>query len=568
MFGLLKNKLSNFIKGLAGREESKGASSEKVTSPAEALQQVEKTEAFLPQEKTAPPVQMPQQEKKPEQVSPQEKSPPLAQAVPKAKIEPTPAQAAAVEKKTETTHEEKTLPKEAAHQKIEKTETKFEELQPAVAPQKQEEHKKSILDSVASVFAPKKHKQKDGQPKIESSSPPVQQPKQEFPKTTGVQQEPEAPKPTIAEPEQTPVPRPMQSPAPKFETPKTEVPKQAPSPVHKAEPPKAGSAKPSPLPAPAPKADYDLSRLEKKAHEEKRGMAPKIGIGAAIKSFFSNEITIGEGEVSDLLEELELSLLEADVAYDVSLEVTSQLRNRLVGMKVPKGEVESRTKATITQVLEGVMESERNFDFIQRVKSCRKPVKILFVGPNGAGKTTTMAKVARMLLDSGLTVVFSASDTFRAAAIEQTEVHAGRLGIKAIKSKYGADPSSVAFDAINFAKANSVDVVLVDSAGRQDTNANLLSELKKINRVAQPDIKLYVGESIGGNSIIEQIKAFNEAIGLDGAILTKIDCDAKGGTAISIAKTTGIPIVFLGVGQGYSDLVPFDAHKLAQEIMT
>jgi len=557
MFGLLKNKLSNFIKGLTGREEGKEPSSEKAIPPAEALQQGQKPEQALPLKKTIPPVQTAhgakeapasiEETKKPEATLPQEKTAPLSQMPQqeekpeKKQAEPAPPATEKVERKTPAI----TLQKE-------------EEPKTAVAPQKQEEHKKSIFDSVASVFAPKKHEQKE-----EIASPPIQQQKQESQKPAAVQPKPETPKPTIAEPRQTPVPRPVPSPAPKIETPKTEAPKTAHSPVHKAEPPKTEPAKPSP----APQADYDLSRLAKKAHEEKRGMAPKIGLGTAIKSFFSNEITIGEGEVSDLLEELELSLLEADVAYDVSLEVTSQLRNRLVGMKVPKGEVESRTKTAIAQVLEGVMESERKFDFIQKVKSCGKPVKVLFVGPNGAGKTTTMAKVARMLLDSGLTVVFSASDTFRAAAIEQTEVHAGRLGIKAIKSKYGADPSSVAFDAINFAKANSVDVVLVDSAGRQDTNANLLSELKKINRVAQPDIKLYVGESIGGNSILEQIKAFDSAIGLDGAILTKIDCDAKGGTAISIAKTTGIPIVFLGIGQGYSDLVPFDARKLAQEIM-
>jgi len=237
-------------------------------------------------------------------------------------------------------------------------------------------------------------------------------------------------------------------------------------------------------------------------------------------------------------------------------------------MKVPRADVQGRTKDAVRLVLESVMDSDKKFDFMERVKSLPKPVKILFVGPNGAGKTTTMAKMARKLLDSGLTVVFSASDTFRAAAIEQTEVHAERLGIKVIKSKYGADPASVAFDAINYSRANKIDVVLIDSAGRQDTNANLLSELVKINRVAKPDIKLYIGESISGNSVLDQIRAFDGAIGMDGAILTKIDCDAKGGTAISIAKSTGIPVLFLGIGQGYADLVPFDPHKIAREIMS
>jgi fused signal recognition particle receptor len=300
---------------------------------------------------------------------------------------------------------------------------------------------------------------------------------------------------------------------------------------------------------------------------DKRETAPKIGLGSAIKSFFTNEITIGESEVSGLLSELELSLLEADVTYDVSLQVTEQLRTKLVGMKVPKGEVESRTKQAIIEVLAAIMDNDKKFLLPARVRELARPAKILFVGPNGAGKTTTMAKVARMLMDSGLTVMFSASDTFRAAAIEQAEVHAGRLGVSVVKSGYGADPSSVAFDAINFARSHNIDVVLIDSAGRQDTNVNLLDELKKMNRVAKPDLKIYIGESIGGNSIIEQIGAFNEAIGIDGAILTKLDCDAKGGTAISVSRATGIPILYLGVGQGYNDLVAFDPGKIAREIM-
>ncbi len=312
----------------------------------------------------------------------------------------------------------------------------------------------------------------------------------------------------------------------------------------------------------------DLAKIEKKASSEKKGLAPKIGLGAKIKSFFSSEITIGESEVNDLLEELELSLLEADVAYDVSLEVVSQLKKKLVGMKVPKGEVEKLTRQAVQQVLASVMQSSREFDLVEKVKTLPKPAKILFVGPNGAGKTTTMAKLAKIFIDSGLKVVFSASDTFRAAAIEQAQVHADRLGIRLIKSKYGADPASVAFDAINYARSHSIDVVLIDSAGRQDTNANLLDELKKLNRVAKPDLKIYVGESIGGNSVIDQIQAFDAAVGMDGAILTKIDCDAKGGTAISISKATGIPVLFLGVGQAYADLVSFDPEKIAREIMT
>jgi fused signal recognition particle receptor len=340
-------------------------------------------------------------------------------------------------------------------------------------------------------------------------------------------------------------------------------------PAEKAEvKPASQAAKPMPPPV-QKQPELDLSKLEKKAAmaPEKREVAPKIGLGTAIKSFFSSDITIGESEVSDLLSELELSLLEADVAYDVSLDVTAQLRGRLVGMKVPKGKVEERTRQAIEEVLSSVMTSDRKFDLVERVCSLPKPAKILFVGPNGAGKTTTMAKVAHMLMSAGLTCVFSASDTFRAAAIEQTEVHAGRLGVKVVKSKYGADPASVAFDAVNFARTHNIDAVLIDSAGRQDTNANLLDELKKISRVTKPDVKIYIGESIGGNALLDQVRAFDEAIGMDGAILTKIDCDAKGGTALSLTKSTGIPVLYMGVGQAYADLVPFEPGRIAQEIM-
>ena len=413
-------------------------------------------------------------------------------------------------------------------------------------------------------------KPKAEQPKpIETEKPtPVEAPKKKpfeipflhKPKPQEQKPVPKTPEPPKkAQKEATPAPpKPEQKEAIAIQSPprkKEKPPVQKPS---LAQPPQAQIAPPA----------ADISRLEKKASSEKKDIAPRIGLGTAIKSLFSNEITISEGEVNDLLEELELSLLEADVAYDVSLEVTSQLRQRLVGMKVPKKEVAARTKEAVQQVLESVMDSDKKFDFLARIKSSEKPVKILFVGPNGAGKTTTMAKVAHMLLEAKLTAVFSASDTFRAAAIEQTEVHAQRLGLKVIKSKYGADPASVAFDAISFAKAHNIDVVLIDSAGRQDTNANLLDELRKINRVAKPDLKIYIGESIGGNAIIEQIKAFDSVVGMDGAILTKIDCDAKGGTAISVAKSTGIPVLFLGTGQNYTDLVPFDPHKIAEEIMS
>ena len=222
----------------------------------------------------------------------------------------------------------------------------------------------------------------------------------------------------------------------------------------------------------------------------------------------------------------------------------------------------------IKAVLAEIMTPPNALDFSQRLEDAKKPVKLLFVGPNGAGKTTTIAKIATMLKKKGMTVCLAATDTFRAAAIEQLSVHAQRLNVPIIKSEYGSDPASVAFDAVKYAKAHDIDAVLIDSAGRQDTNANLIDEMKKIDRVVAPDLKIYVGESISGSALIEQIRAFHEAIGIDGAILTKLDCDAKGGTAISLSYTTGVPILFLGVGQQYEDLRAFDSDEVAGQILS
>ena len=195
------------------------------------------------------------------------------------------------------------------------------------------------------------------------------------------------------------------------------------------------------------------------------------------------------------------------------------------------------------------------------------PYKILFVGPNGAGKTTTMAKIASMLIANNITCVLSASDTFRAAAIEQTAYHASKLGINVIKGTYGADPASVAFDAIAHAKAHGIMVVLIDSAGRQETNKSLIEELKKISRVANPDLKIFIGESISGNALLEQVKVIDEAVKLDGIVLTKLDVDAKGGNTLSILSDTTIPILYFGTGEKYSDIISYDPQFIVDNIL-
>ncbi|PIN84021.1 signal recognition particle-docking protein FtsY [Candidatus Micrarchaeota archaeon CG11_big_fil_rev_8_21_14_0_20_47_5] len=310
----------------------------------------------------------------------------------------------------------------------------------------------------------------------------------------------------------------------------------------------------------------DLSAIERAV----RGGAKKevkVSIASRITSIFSDEIALSEADVAPLFDSLELSLLEADVAYDVCVEMVSELKKSLIGRRVSKKRIGEEVKKAVGEVLAKTMTTGKEFDLVQRIKGTQKPAKILFVGPNGAGKTTTIAKMADLLKRNSLSVLFSASDTFRAAAIEQMQVHADKLDVKMVKSDYGSDPAAVAFDAVNYARAHNFDVVLIDSAGRQETNKNLIDELKKIVRVVKPDLKIYVGESFGGNPIIGQIGEFDKAVGLDGVILTKLDCDAKGGSAISVARATHVPVLYVGVGQEYADLKRFEPLEVARGIL-
>jgi fused signal recognition particle receptor len=195
-----------------------------------------------------------------------------------------------------------------------------------------------------------------------------------------------------------------------------------------------------------------------------------------------------------------------------------------------------------------------------------KPYVIVFFGINGSGKTTSIAKFAKLLMDQGKSVVLAAADTFRAASIEQLQHHGEKLGAKVIKHDYGSDPAAVAFDAVKHAKSQNTDVVLIDTAGRMHSNKNLVDEMKKIVRVSDPDLKIFVGESITGNDCVEQAKTFNEAVGIDGIILSKVDIDEKGGAAVSVGYVTKKPIVYIGVGQEYKDLKEFDSKVVVENL--
>ncbi|NJF24701.1 signal recognition particle-docking protein FtsY [Thermococcus sp. Bubb.Bath] len=272
------------------------------------------------------------------------------------------------------------------------------------------------------------------------------------------------------------------------------------------------------------------------------------------------QVEIKEKDVEEALDELELELLEADVALEVVDELREKIKEKLVGRKVRIGTDKGKLIGeAVKEAVLDVLIPPRRINLLDEIKKKgEKPYVIAFVGFNGSGKTTTIAKLAHWLKKNGLSVVIAASDTFRAGAIEQVEEHAKRVGVRVIKHSYGADPAAVAYDAIQHAKARGIDVVLIDTAGRNELNRNLMDEMKKIARVAKPDLVIFVGDSLAGNSIIEQAKQFNDAVRIDGVILTKLDADSRGGAALSISHAIGAPILFVGMGQGYDDLRPFD----------
>lgn len=297
-----------------------------------------------------------------------------------------------------------------------------------------------------------------------------------------------------------------------------------------------------------------IERIEEETEPEKEA-GEKKGFFGAIKERITSK-KISKEQFDKIFWDLEVALLENNVAVEVIEKIKDDLTQEIVDRPLPRGKVEETVTKTLKTSLEQLL-SVDSLNLLEKIKE-KKPYVICFVGINGSGKTTTIAKIAKLLLNHNLSVVIAASDTFRAASIEQLQQHADKLGVKLIKHSYGADPAAVAFDAIKHAKSKNIDVVLIDTAGRQHSNINLVDEMKKIVRVAKPDLKIFVGESITGNDCVEQAKRFNEAIGIDAIVLSKADVDEKGGAAISVSYVTQKPIVYIGTGQNYSDLKEFD----------
>lgn len=288
-------------------------------------------------------------------------------------------------------------------------------------------------------------------------------------------------------------------------------------------------------------------------------------------SFFSKLTKLGvktlkQEDLDEILEPLELILLENNVALEVVDKIKADLSKDLVGIEVKKQNLDSLVSNSLKESISSVLIEPPNLIEEIKKKSKLEPYVIVFFGINGSGKTTSLAKLANHLQKNNISCVLAAADTFRAASIEQLQKHADTLNIKLIKQQYGSDPTAVAFDAKKYAGKNKIQCVLIDTAGRMYTKENLIKEMEKLIRVIKPDLKIFVGESITGNDAVTQAKTFNEALNLDGIILTKADVDEKGGTALSVSYITKKPIFFLGTGQSYSDFELFKKDKILNNL--
>ena len=326
------------------------------------------------------------------------------------------------------------------------------------------------------------------------------------------------------------------------------------------------------------------AEVEEEAEEEKKSKRSFFRRGKKDKSddegkeeksggflSFIKEKSISEDDVEDILFELELGLLEADVAMDVSSVVVESVKNDLVGQKIKRSsDIEEYTYQALKNAVAKIIDVEGKSmtELLEEKVAQGEPLVVMLVGINGTGKTTTIGKLSNYYIKKGYTPVIAASDTFRAGAIEQVQYHADNLGVKLIKHEKGSDPAAVAFDAVQHAKAKGKELVLIDTAGRMQTNTNLMDEMKKIRRVSKPDLVVFVGDALTGNDATEQARKFNEAIDIDGVILTKADADSKGGAALSVGYIIKKPILFLGMGQSYDDIKEYDADWMLEQIFS
>ena len=279
------------------------------------------------------------------------------------------------------------------------------------------------------------------------------------------------------------------------------------------------------------------------------------------------EREISQKDLDKVLEDLKVSLIQADVALDVAEMICEDLSDKLSGQEVKRTKVEETIKESFRYTVKDILAQETP-DLVEKVKEDEGTTLVLFLGFNGSGKTSTLVKFANMLKKEGIEPVLAAGDTYRAASIEQLEKHGDKLGLKVVKHDYGSDAAAVIYDAVEHAKTEGKGAVLADTAGRSHSDANLMDELEKICRVNDPDHKVLVIDSLTGNDAVEQAKEFQETVGIDGVVLTKMDVNEKGGAALSVARSLDEPILYIGVGQEYDDLEKFDAEQISKRILS
>ncbi len=278
-------------------------------------------------------------------------------------------------------------------------------------------------------------------------------------------------------------------------------------------------------------------------------------------NIFSGFFSVDE----DFFEELEENLILSDMGMDTTLEAVETLRERVKANKIKEPE---EVKACLREILVEMLDVGST-----ALELTDKPAVILMIGVNGVGKTTTIGKLANLLKNQGNRVLLAAGDTFRAAAADQLAIWADRAKVDIVRHEEGSDPAAVVFDAMNAARARKTDVVLVDTAGRLHNKQNLMNELNKIRRVidregtaSSKEVLLVLDATTGQNGLI-QAKQFGESAGITGIVLTKLDGTAKGGVVLAIAKEMGVPVKFVGLGEGIDDLQPFDAVAFAEALV-
>lgn len=283
------------------------------------------------------------------------------------------------------------------------------------------------------------------------------------------------------------------------------------------------------------------------------------------KKFIDNasQFLYSKDKLVELVEQFKIELAYRDVAYEVAEDVAQKLL-----LKIDSGVIRNRNLLvkSLREILLSYFNDTPNID-LDRLTSMEKPLKIVFMGVNGVGKTTTIAKVAVYLRERGYRPLMIAADTFRAAAQEQLKKHSERTGIPLFSGKYGADPASVAYDGVLYGVSRGFNVMLIDTAGRMHTDVDLVNELKKIIKVIKPSLKILVVDALTGNDAIEQARFFHEAVGVDAFIVTKFDAYEEGGVPLSLVYVTKRPVIFVGTGQGYWDLKPFNPLEYVDKLI-